>query len=1704
MLIIRYPKVGSSSELVDGAAGDSSHSVRLGYDATSSDLEMSIVDSAGQVLHDAQSQPLSSRSRSGVERISLDGFSASEGPFWIRIIQRGSADTRADFSLQLILPAAEPSDWSEPNPDAGSAYSLGTLSGNVTMSDLSLDTSSDVDWFSFDQVDVSQFLSDHQITVRGGSDEDNFTIGLYDANDPSQAVLQTTSVGGVATIHMEEVVTVAEQWLLKVEGMVAGNYAIQLQLPSMYDPDWAEPHGSDSNNDAIERAYDLGVVNGSLALGDLSLDHGGDIDYFRFNISSPMQAGSFLAATTIEADSEGVVELLNEDNQVVASMEMSADGSNILALDILTVGVYFARVRGQNADALSYQLLLLDTGSVLPDRAEGNNRPSDAYLIDSTVRCSGVNPYSCGIGANRVQWNASGSQAFSDAVNAAYISDLRAQGKLPPVNPAVQFVQAFGQVVQTFVAAYQFVSSIRQLGNSTSSTFSQPAEQPSSTRLIDIPSNSQPVYRPSVQTNGSSDTASKDGPSQTDLALAILSLLQNRTPGITVRPIETDSRNTFADPVDVRSLPSNALLPVSSTYISPVMSLHEEDDIDWYRFSLDDSADSSQQVRVQSLSDTVVLTAKLFDADETLDGTEIASVTSYGSQSILPLAGLSAGEYLIRIDGESKGLYQFEIDLSAEVDYVPDWAEPNDDASVAKLLPESESLQAFADLSLDDASDADWFQVTLESDGNETDFVGISFDANQSDVDLQLFAAGDTAGQPLRTSENRDAAIESISLDGLAAGDYLIHVFSSDLRPAAEYVLTTKLPSTSVPSDRFEPNDRKVQAIDIDEFGRISRLTQLTLGESDVDLFSFTLPTDAQPGHQFRAVGPGLTLRLLDTTGLEIGRAISDGSETVLSLADTEAGDFLVEVSSDQRVRGYSIDWDLPVGDQAVDRWTFLVYMTASDLERYAEADINELEIAAAGLPADVNLLVMLDQSDGFVRDTRGGFREAYSFATGDQQAWGDAGYAIVQRDLDSARIATRFQRIGERNSGDPGTLTDFIRWGRTIAPAERYGLIMWDHGSGLDGTNRDEESAGDLLTTDELIAAIDGVASDFELDLLFFDACLMATAEVSTALRGSARYVIASQENIAGRGLDYRSAFAPLQAVGGGRDIEARTLASSIVQSYTEQYVGRYTTDTLSVVETSAMSQVTAALRDLVEQSLNLDESGLQSLRNAIERSPVYGGEANGLRDLRGFVDEVIRTASNSDIRDAATDVRDAVDIVVQQKTIDHRSSGGLSILLPSVGQARELNRYIEDYRSEHAGFVSATRWDELLERLITQQHSPSDRIDWASNHSRSERPFDLGTISGSLSLPEFELADISTRSAERWFEFDLDQAGTQADSIKLHTAGAAYSVQLFRLRSGGQPLLIHETQVIEGTEATINFDGLTAGGYQLRLALSVAGEGESPALASTARAKISWQTGITPEQTSVGNRTESKAELLGSTVDTFLRSDLIATSVAQYFELVSPRLPGRESRTLELRSHEIPGLTTQLKVIESGDAGATVTSIGTIDPTTVDGSLSWQLPAGNGIRFVLEVASSVRPQRFSLGLTDRGGQLVSWQNPRNRLDVNNGGTVTPLDALIVLNRLARQGTHLPWISTHPDRYYDTSGDGILTPLDALIILNGLAKLSFGGEGEDWGTNDVVSRQRDGDSLSNVAPWSFESDDDDDDVDETWILDSLFSTWPI
>ncbi|MFM7107966.1 MAG: clostripain-related cysteine peptidase [Planctomycetaceae bacterium] len=392
---------------------------------------------------------------------------------------------------------------------------------------------------------------------------------------------------------------------------------------------------------------------------------------------------------------------------------------------------------------------------------------------------------------------------------------------------------------------------------------------------------------------------------------------------------------------------------------------------------------------------------------------------------------------------------------------------------------------------------------------------------------------------------------------------------------------------------------------------------------------------------------------------------------------------------------GTILNDDAPPTSPGPGSWTILVYMTGENLNSYARADINEMEKALAGMPAGVRFVVSWDQP-------KLGVGTAYATGGGTQAAWRTYGRSVLTADTTSTIASTFDLSPGERNTGDPATLVDFVTWGIAQAPADHYVLQMWGHGGGLDGSQFDSESGGDALTIPEMAAAL-GAPGVPAFDVVSYDNCLMAMAEIGAAIAPKPGGVyVASEEVINGPGQDYTTAFSALKVADPGQ-VTAAQVAAGMVTSYGTQYLNDWgQCDTFSATSAAGYASFTAAIRDFVTASAALASGDRAAVRAAADGSIAY--DVSSFVDVGSFMGRVAATASlPAALRTAASGVTSALASLVTSKTADQRGSSGLSIYLPTWADDPSLATYATDA----AAFCAATGWNSFATWLATGTRS-------------------------------------------------------------------------------------------------------------------------------------------------------------------------------------------------------------------------------------------------------------------------------------------------------------------------------------------------------------------------------------------------------------
>jgi Clostripain family len=255
---------------------------------------------------------------------------------------------------------------------------------------------------------------------------------------------------------------------------------------------------------------------------------------------------------------------------------------------------------------------------------------------------------------------------------------------------------------------------------------------------------------------------------------------------------------------------------------------------------------------------------------------------------------------------------------------------------------------------------------------------------------------------------------------------------------------------------------------------------------------------------------------------------------------------------------------------------TVLVYMVGSDLEdadldskgvdRGSQATTNIKEMLAAASSPDVNLVLETGGTDKAV-------------PTDPVKSW-----KTVKRHIIKGGAITEIADVGAVAMSDPNTLRDFITWGETTYSAEKTALVLWDHGAGYAGfgldvneTNRTGQKRLMTLPGFERALREAQQKTSHRINLMGFDACLMATAEVADLAAPYADYLVASEETEPGTGWDWK---ALMDFVAATPAAAPQDVGVKIADAYLEKQVKQKRNGiTLSVVNLSRVEALSNAL---------------------------------------------------------------------------------------------------------------------------------------------------------------------------------------------------------------------------------------------------------------------------------------------------------------------------------------------------------------------------------------------------------------------------------------------------------------------------------------------------------------------------------------------
>jgi hypothetical protein len=385
--------------------------------------------------------------------------------------------------------------------------------------------------------------------------------------------------------------------------------------------------------------------------------------------------------------------------------------------------------------------------------------------------------------------------------------------------------------------------------------------------------------------------------------------------------------------------------------------------------------------------------------------------------------------------------------------------------------------------------------------------------------------------------------------------------------------------------------------------------------------------------------------------------------------------------------------------------WTVLVYLAGdNDLDGAGVVDLGEMK--RVGSNARVNMVAQFDRAGKNAATKRYFLRKGTTLA----------------KDV----VAS----LGETNMGDPNVLQDFLAWGAKNYPAQRYMVVIWNHGAGWDdeniyrsvrrGLKRNvaykksavgetvrgaagavpmarvramskrpfkralfsttiqqavqkraiafDDQAEDFLDNIELKRVLTAAKKTFggKIDVLGMDACLMNMVEVAYQVRNTAQVLVGSQEVEPADGWPYHTVLRELTRK---PDVTPAEVANVIVARYLASYKPNEGV-TQSALDLSASTRLEGAI-DKLSASL-LKELPGEATQIAVMRArrAARDYETRDYVDLVHFCQLLRKYSASAAVQGACSGVEDAAArtfvLASGFKGASVTNSNGVSIYFP------------------------------------------------------------------------------------------------------------------------------------------------------------------------------------------------------------------------------------------------------------------------------------------------------------------------------------------------------------------------------------------------------------------------------------------------------
>jgi hypothetical protein len=834
------------------------HYIAAFFNGAQGIIDLNFFDSAGNFVFYALGEG------SGYNYVPLGGL-----PAGTYVVQLGSyaGQTSPGYLLEFNLPVAftTTGDRLETSGNSNNfgttPTSLGTVAGFKRENDLSIHTPTDQDWFSF--TITGQTNNNHYIAIDFNNTQGNLDLALYDNQGRLITYEANNSDGEYISLWglpQGAYRAAVYSWLGQTN-----EYDLIINAPGTTSGIQSDSFESNNTRSAAKALKNFGwsSESGYKEWNNLSIHTASDEDWFSFDLKQTGAEGHFvgIALDNIQGDLD--IELYNSAGTKIREAKGTRNFESI-DLGGLGTGTYFVRVLGFN-------------GAVNPNYSLVVNTPGDDIFEANNTRATAKDLSNLRTSPLKTWQNLSLTAADNDWFKLT----------LPSAGTANDFVS---------------ITFNHSLGDVDLELYNS-----SGTRIL------------SSAGTSNSERISLEGQTSGDYFVRVLGYNNATNPNydLTISaPLANgadsfESNNSFSTAYNLNNqiAPSQQGRQVVTLGTDPeeFLSIHNGSDVDWFKFTI---AGAGQQGHYAAISfDHTLgdLDLQLYNSSNTLLKTSAGVANAHS----VDLKGLSAGTYYLRVyghNGEVNPSYTLTVDAPF-AGVTADWGEGSDNNNVVSRATNLGKLDRQfnrGNLSIT-ANDVDWFRFEIDAKGRLSDAAGITFNHQQGDLDIELYASD---GTTLLDSSQGVGNTESISLNGRNAGVYFLKVYGYGGATNSEYSVAISAPVNAAGdwADRLAANNTAATARDLRTVQGFQTWEPFSIHTAtDVDWFKFTtLATASATDYlqiDFDHTLGDLELELYAANGTTLlGKSETTNNFERLNLVNTSnqplgAGTYLVKVT---------------------------------------------------------------------------------------------------------------------------------------------------------------------------------------------------------------------------------------------------------------------------------------------------------------------------------------------------------------------------------------------------------------------------------------------------------------------------------------------------------------------------------------------------------------------------------------------------------------------------------------------------------------------------------------------------------------------------------------------------------------------------------------------------------------------------------------